>query len=662
MMSAKICTLDISEFKDIFIRTFALSDFYMKSYVSIVVFLLVFGPSLIRLSAEKSNSDPSIGGFRETSTIQRMSFVDSVLTVVDGLNEEEYAVPFWTSLCKARKELSDSRDNLHAKALLNAVRGLKSGAMPYDVVMSFHGDPMSRLGFAWYTNQSPHKGCVQLVKVGASDSIDFTHPDFTFQADTLHLWNVNYSIPNNDLYRAAHIRDFRTHSYTSHKALAIGLEPNATYRWRVGRMGCWSDTGRVTTAPYKKDAYSFLYTTDTQANCYDYFDISRRTLTTAKKMFPHVRFCLSAGDMIESPGLYNSEWEWEQFLESMKSVWTSTPLAPMCGAHDKSVNKNFTHHFPTETIDFDRSMSISPGAVYSFVYGDALFLALSNEEYGVPGYLDSLKNYVRKTVNAHPTIKWKIAFYHKNIYTGSYHQDDPDIRLLRENLAPLFDEVGIDLALQGHDHVYEVIGPVREGKLVSNRVSQVRLVPGGSTDNMNGKEGGIFDVKDGTLYFLNDGAGVKKYEPLDKASMEFNYSYHLVADYWSLFTGKFGQPGQPTFSEIKVSSDSLFVSTYVVPAKGEAYLYDAFKVIKSPIIRKGSKDRGGILLSYPASDELLVTGVSVVEKMDLYSLSGVRLLSVAGTNRLHLSAVSQGSYLLKIYSEKGLTTKQVLIP
>lgn len=74
-------------------------------------------------------------------------------------------------------------------------------------------------------------------------------------------------------------------------------------------------------------------------------------------------------------------------------------------------------------------------------------------------------------------------------------------------MLPVFNELHIDVALQGHDHIYEVIGPVNNltKTLVDGAVEEVEtVVPGGVRENMTGKQGGVFNVNEGTLYFLNN--------------------------------------------------------------------------------------------------------------------------------------------------------------
>ena len=71
------------------------------------------------------------------------------------------------------------------------------------------------------------------------------------------------------------------------------------------------------------------------------------------------------------------------------------PLVAVVGNHDNSANKNFTNHFNTKSEGFDATMSTTPGSVYSFVYGDALFMAMNSENYSTAGYLDSTKSWMR---------------------------------------------------------------------------------------------------------------------------------------------------------------------------------------------------------------------------------------------------------------------------
>jgi len=257
------------------------------------------------------------------------------------------------------------------------------------------------------------------------------------------------------------------------------------------------------------------------------------------------------------------------------------------GNHDNNNQSSFTNHFNTASLPTGMNVA-KPGTVYSFEYGDALFMVLNTEVFTSSAEMDRMANWMTTTANA-STKKWKIAMFHRGLYTGSSgYQADSISKLIRKKFAPIFDKLHIDLALQGHSHVYEVIGPVKAGKLVSGAVSGV------NTDNKihangNWKKGGTFKVSSGTsggtMYFLNNAAGIKFYSPNTKSQMTANATASGVSNYYSLFTGKFDQPSKQAFTSVTVSSTSITLNTYLVDSKTGALVsntpWDSFKIVKS---------------------------------------------------------------------------------
>ena len=96
---------------------------------------------------------------------------------------------------------------------------------------------------------------------------------------------------------------------------------------------------------------------------------------------------------------------------------------------------------------------------YSFNYKNIHFLALSTET----DYDDESEQYQfaiqdMEKYSKDPFIDWIIVFYHRHIYgSGSGLEEDTDFR---EIYHPLFDKYKVDLALQGHLHVYERTYPI----------------------------------------------------------------------------------------------------------------------------------------------------------------------------------------------------------
>ena len=588
-----------------------------------------------------------------------LSKADSLLSVANSLVETNYTIPSWTLLKRAVVSAA-SKDSASTSQLQIALNSLKSFSMPYNITMTLNGDPKSKMGFNWFTNAGITDEKVEIVTGTVTNQNAFNSPAFSVVATGTSLNNVNYTVSSNNLLTLAGISDNSKRNYSSNKALVTGLTPNTTYSFRVGKPGSWSDTGTFTTAKNNTECFSFVYTTDPQANTAEMFDISQKTTHAAQNMYPNANFWLSCGDLVETSGSVNSEWEYEQFFQTQQDIFLKKPFIPVTGNHDKTANKNFTTHFNTENVAFDLAKSTTPGSIYSFVYGDALFMALSYEDYSVAGQLDSIGNWMRRQVAANPNTKWRIAFYHKTMYTGSAsHQSDADGKAVRDALAPVFDELHIDLALQGHDHVYEVMGPIKAKTLAPNSIAKQLTVTFDARENVTAKLGGLFNVKNGTLYFLNNSAGKKKYEPRSQSQMAAVESGLGLSNYFGMFSGRFGQRGLPTFSNITVSTDTIAINTYEVNDSGVATLFDGFKVVKTTNFSTGlnstSANESDAISVYPVpvKDYAYINFKEAMSaKVDIYSMTGILVKSdfINGSTQIDLSKLSKGNYMLKVVS------------
>ncbi len=95
---------------------------------------------------------------------------------------------------------------------------------------------------------------------------------------------------------------------------------------------------------------------------------------------------------------------------------------------------------------------------YSFNYKNMHFLALSTET----DYDEDSEQYefaIRdlEKYSKDPFIDWIIVYYHRHMYGSGSLEEETDFR---ETYHPLFDKYKVDLALQGHFHVYERTYPI----------------------------------------------------------------------------------------------------------------------------------------------------------------------------------------------------------
>lgn len=555
---------------------------------------------------------------------------------VPAMNAESFTTPTWTKLQRLLTEMQPA-------------------TQPYSINMTINGDPTSRMAFAWFTNPTVKAGKVQIVAKADATSEDFNTPAMSIDATSTDVKDLNYVIAKNYVEG---IEPNTKKSYTSHKALATDLNPATTYSYRVGNENGWSEIGHFTTASTEydtKEGYSFIYITDTQAQNDEMFNVSQKTVHAAQEKVTDAAFVLCNGDLVETSGANNSEWESEQWFATMQDVWMNYPLVVAQGNHDTSTNSNFSWHFNTD-CSFNENSTVNTamnGTVYSFVQGDALFMVINYEDWKTEGYFTELANWMRKQVNDNQNVRWRIATYHKNMFTGSQsHQSDGDGKAVREAMLPVFAELNIDLALQGHDHIYEVVGPVNNTTktLIDGAVEHVEtVVPGGVRENMTGKAGGVFNVNEGTLYFLNNSAGKKKYEPRDEQEMIDALKDHDVENYWGLFSGKFGQTGEPTFSDIKLTKDTIFIDTYTVNDGGVASLFDSFKVIKEKKSADNVQSEAAQkvkIYSDNDQDRIIIEGIEP-ENVKVYSNSGTLVIN-ENSKLISTANMTPGLYIVKV--------------
>jgi predicted phosphodiesterase len=88
-----------------------------------------------------------------------------------------------------------------------------------------------------------------------------------------------------------------------------------------------------------------------------------------------------------------------------------------------------------------------PGPYYDVTIGDAEIFVLNANRVTDPKQLRWLKRQLASSNTA-----WQIAVFHQPAYSCSRHGSTPEVV---EEWVPLFQELGLDLALSGHDHLYQ---------------------------------------------------------------------------------------------------------------------------------------------------------------------------------------------------------------
>ena len=532
------------------------------------------------------------GGHTATAAleVEQKVFHPLVIEADAKYEAKDYTVPSYIQMVIAKEAARRDSTAANVADLQAKINALQPYQAPYDVVVNINGDPKTQMAFAWFTNETMKEGKVQLVAKANATEADFANAT-TVDAATETTKPLPYAVDDSGILWKAKMDKDQAHTYTTHKAIATGLTPNTTYTYRVGVDGYWSEMGTFVTAPETAEEFSFIYMSDSHIMTQEYIDDANSAARAALKIAPNAKFCTFPGDFVEN--YCSSEWEWERvFEEALRPMAYQMPIVPTDGNHDVTYGTNFQYHFNTDKTFHDAAEAAIKeeldATTYSFMYGDVLFLVFSLQDYwkGTHSYdnltsvylTNHVGNWFKDQVAAHPEAKLRVGLVHYNIFSGSSHQDDEMGPLLRATLLPVIKECEIDFVIQGHDHCYEVMGPVDADtrKPIMEDIADRETVS--TSVSMSGYKGGTYTVDNGAMYFIGSTCGHKRYWPYNKEEMEEDFNAHKVDNYFDLFTGMFAQPDKPSFSVFTVSGTTITVDSYTANPDGSADKFNSFVV------------------------------------------------------------------------------------
>lgn len=455
--------------------------------------------------------------------------------------------------------------------------------IPKLINMTFNGDPKTSLALAWYTDVMTDT-VVQVVLASAVQGGVFPEVGATtFQGSSEKIGT--YVIKGD---RATQ----RKTNYYAHKAIANNLTPGTAYKYRVGNgsSNSWSQIGSFTTDTAVNQPYHFIAGSDSQASSRSGFEPWADTFRKAKTQIGDPKFIINAGDLVDNGDL-EEQWQW--MLGLAQNELTTVPIVPVLGGHEvedytgdeTTPNNNFYNHFnlPKQVV-----AGTDEGSAYSFEYGDALYIVFNSQYEGGlasdgtvrwvdPQYLDQVK-WMRNVV-AKSDKKWKFVAVHKGPYgagdnSGKY--EDERVQFYKKHLVPAFDEMGIDMVFEAHDHMY-----MRSFQMYNDLVvpaSQITIDSEGNAVNPKG-----------TIYLMSNAFGNKFYT-----------KYPGYNDY---FAAKNLQPHKKMFTDVYVSDQVLKFTAYTAAIADEGSgnngvrAYDQYGIkrtdVKPSVVTNASVVRSG---------------------------------------------------------------------
>ncbi|MCR4903161.1 MAG: metallophosphoesterase [Butyrivibrio sp.] len=370
-----------------------------------------------------------------------------------------------------------------------------------------------------------------------------------------------------------------------HEIAVSGLEAYTEYEYTVGD-GFNSATGTFKTALAKNDSqtFTFAYLADTQVSNASNAKALGATLAEINVMNPD--FVYLAGDITDR-ATNEDQWQWLFNNDGLyptggEDMFANSLIAITQGNHDN--NEMYQHINAPEEAD---------KIAYSFDYGCMRFISLNLE---MARYSDDSRakqeEMLRKEVeDAKANGQWVVVGFHKSLYTGASHIVDGDIIDARKFWCPILAELGVDLVLQGHDHVYSRGFVTAEGENAHPAINE---------------DGSIEQPANAPLYMVGGHAGGlkwysrKNYTVSEGDPLSLNYEF---LDVNSTDTGSDIKKEQ-VITTFEVSEDAIKSVTYMFKYDTETdqittdkYVYDEFTL---------ERDTSGAVTSYLKGTELIV--------------------------------------------------------
>ena len=380
---------------------------------------------------------------------------------------------------------------------------------------------------------------------------DETEMNLTWYANTSEIGTVEYAKASED---GEFPSEFTTVNATGNQsndngfyynqATLTNLEENTKYVYRLVNNDTVSKTYEFTTEDFD-GSYNFILAGDPQigasGNATNDTEGWKKTLQDSINKFDP-DFILSAGDQVNTA---SNESQYSGYLAS--EYLTNTPQANVVGNHDSSSNA-YSQHFNLPNVS--GKGATTAGSDYWYVYNNTLFMNINSNNMSTAEH----KAFMEEAIAANPDARWKVVSFHHSVYSVANHAVEGDILQRREELTPVFDELGIDVVLMGHDHVY-VRSNIMKGMQVVTDTSNLQSV----TD------------PDGVLYVTANSASGSKY-------------YNIKTDISTEFVAKMDQSKQRSISNIEVSENEFKITTYLYDANNDDWaVLDTFAINKTEV-------------------------------------------------------------------------------
>ena len=318
-------------------------------------------------------------------------------------------------------------------------------------------------------------------------------------------------------------------------ATLTGLTPGESYRYRIGSEEAgWTEWFDLKTQP-TSDTWNFLFYGDPQVDSSDVTKDTegwQKTLSTSLGEHPNTAFVASAGDQVENP----TDELYEAFLSP--SQLRNYRLGVLNGNHDNRSRLDFARHY---------NLPNAQDLNYYYEYNNALIVALDTNTIDY----NELANFTRTAIaQAGAGKDWIIVTFHHPPFAHSWHAWELKPKNIADNLGPVFSDLGVDLVLNGHEHVH----------------TRSHLMSGTTPRPTDGKD--LHPRSHEVLYYTaNSSSGSKFYDFAASGTQRFpgiTYEESVAKNLVRPEVAYWNQDYTPDYTNVEVSPEKLTLTAYNV--------------------------------------------------------------------------------------------------
>ncbi|KEY59684.1 phosphodiester glycosidase family protein [Serratia sp. DD3] len=246
-----------------------------------------------------------------------------------------------------------------------------------------------------------------------------------------------------------------------HHASLSGLAAGTQYLYQIGEGTDRSEIYQFTTASNSDEVRIHLLG-DTQTldnnNINNGAPLIGELLAKMDNQLPQKDLILHVGDFTDDLSLYQLVRKFFEQVEGQDKA-SSVPLVIAQGNHEV-INDGATKYASMFSYPYARGLPFPVSkAVYSFDYNNVHIAVITAEVSTDKGWQDMMEWLRNDMKNSNK--QWKILISHRPPYEANPASGNG---LVKKYLPSVVDEVGIDLVLSGHDHIYSRSVPLKQGQ------------------------------------------------------------------------------------------------------------------------------------------------------------------------------------------------------